>query len=232
VGNAIHAFVERVSQTVAQRIAEGEMPELALNRMERDVPQWSTAIHAMLRSGGLPPAAVDRAAGTVERALLNMLRSKDGRWLLLPHRMATNEAAWRSGTGTDEIRVRLDRSFFAGSKPGAAGEDTLWIVDFKTADRAVAEQDAFLGEERIAYEQQLRAYAAMRLKTLPPETPVMLALFYPLMGRIKWWQYDAEDIPTVAEASDAGARPGATTEEGAELASTPNGKGQFSLFGW
>ncbi|AFL87675.1 ATP-dependent exonuclase V beta subunit, helicase and exonuclease domain-containing [Terriglobus roseus DSM 18391] len=213
VGNAIHAFVERLSQAVAGSIGSGEAANNALGRMEREVPQWSAAIHAMLRSGGLPPAAVERAAGTVERALLNMLRSEDGRWLLLPHRMAANEAAWRSGVSGEEVRVRLDRSFFAGSKPGAAGDDTLWIVDFKTADRAAAEQDAFLAEERVAYEQQLRAYAAIRLQMLPAGTPVMLALFYPLMGRMVSWRYEASEVAS------------------SEVVIVANGTGQFSLFG-
>ncbi|SEC48466.1 UvrD-helicase domain-containing protein [Terriglobus roseus] len=231
VGNAIHAFVERVTQAVAHYIAAGETPESALDHMAREVPQWSTAIHAMLRSGGLPPAAVERAAGTVERALLQMLRSTDGRWLLLQHRMSSNEAAWRSGEGTEMVRVRLDRSFFAGSKPGAAGEDTLWIVDFKTADRAAGEQDLFLAEERITYEQQLRAYAAMRLKTLPADTPIMLALFYPLMGRMISWQFTADDAPTSVEASDVGVSGGAITAEVEEVSTLTNSKGQFSLFG-
>ena len=226
VGNAIHAFAERLSQAVARRIAEGEPPEEVFDRMESDVPQWQPAIRAILRSGGLPPAVVERAAGTVERALLHMLRSKDGRWLLLPHRMASTEAAWRSGEGADELRVRLDRSFFAGSKPGAQGEDTLWIVDFKTGDRTAAEQDAFLAEERINYEPQLRTYAQLRLRMLPPDTPVMLALFYPLMGRMIAWKYEAEDVPAIpAEAISASA------EATGDAVPTFNGKGQFSLFG-
>ena len=28
-----------------------------------------------------------------------------------------------------------------------------------------------------------------RLRTLPPETPVMLALYYPLMDQLDWWSY-------------------------------------------
>jgi ATP-dependent exoDNAse (exonuclease V) beta subunit len=221
VGNAIHAFLERVSEAVAKELVTTHDAEAVLDRVAHDVTQWSGAIHAMLRSGGLPPGAVERAAATVERALLNTLRSEDGRWLLLPHRLAANESAWRSGAGAEGVRVRLDRSFFAGSQPGLSGNDTMWIVDFKTADRASAEQNAFLEEERLTYEQQLRTYATIRLQTLPADTPVMLAMFYPLMGRLIWWKYEANPRP-------AAAGPVACEEE-----DTPafDGKGQFSLFG-
>jgi ATP-dependent exoDNAse (exonuclease V) beta subunit len=226
VGNAIHAFVERLTRDVAQRTLIGEQTEHVMEQLENVVPTWQPAMRATLLSSGLPPAAADRAAHTVERALINMLRTDDGRWLLLPHQAATVESAWRSGAGADEVRVRLDRSFFAGSKPRTAGEDTLWIVDFKTADRAAAEQDAFLQTERATYAQQLRTYAQMRLRTLPAETPIMLALFYPLMGRLISWPYTEADeveasLPNVPLVE-------AEVEEKEPAANT---KGQFRLFG-
>ena len=154
----------------------------------------------MLRSGGLPVTVVERAAATVERALRNLLGSREGRWLRMPHHGAISEAACRSQPGAGG--VRLDRSFFAGSSPLAAGNDTLWIVDFKTGDRDKGDVEAFLREERARYSGQLSAYAEVRLRDLPPGTPVILALYYPLMDRLEWWVYGSEtaaaDVPATA----------------------------------
>jgi hypothetical protein len=220
VGNAIHAFVERISRQIATSVAAGTDAPTVMDQLLEEIPSWVPAVRATLRAGSLPADEVDRASYVVERALKNLLQSQDGRWILLPHRGAEDESAWRSG----DTRVRLDRSFFAGSKPRSAGDDTLWIIDFKTADRAEAEQNAFLQAERTNYAQQLRTYAQMRLRTLPAETPIMLALFYPLMGRLISWRYEpAEEVEAPLLHVPA--------PEAEEQEPPTNTKGQFSLFG-
>lgn len=187
VGSCIHAFTERVGDEFAARLpSDSDAKELAA-ALAGEVPAWQPAIVATLRSGGLPSNVVERAAGTVERALRNLLGSREGRWLLLPHRSAMSEAAWRSQPGAGG--VRLDRSFFAGHAPNASGDDTLWIVDFKTGDRDKGNIEAFLREEREKYSGQLTAYAEVRLRALPTGTPVNLAIYYPLMDRMEWWSY-------------------------------------------
>ncbi|MEK6398614.1 MAG: hypothetical protein V4734_11060, partial [Terriglobus sp.] len=171
-------------------------------------------------AGSLPPSVVERASATVLRALTSTLQSAEGRWILAPHTAATGESAWSSGVFGTETRVRLDRSFFAGPEPLAAGEDTFWIIDFKTGDRTgpnetEATRNAYLQEERATYDAQLRTYAAVRQPTLPPGTPIRLGLFYPLMDRLVWWSYgdtSTEEVSPVKELPSA------------------NDKGQFNLF--
>ncbi|MGI4757854.1 MAG: UvrD-helicase domain-containing protein [Janthinobacterium lividum] len=189
VGSSIHAFLERLAEEYRQRLQTGTSAEDAATGLLRELPTWKPSIFATLRAGGLPPDAAKRASETVSRALRNLLETEDGRWLLLPHPGAASEAAWRSEADAGTLRVRLDRSFFAGPAPHAPGDDTLWIVDFKTADRAANEQDSFLAEERTRYSGQLQTYAEMRLRVLPAGTPVMLALCYPLMSRLIHWTY-------------------------------------------
>ncbi len=203
VGHAIHAFVERL----ANEIARGSQP---------DVTRWGGAVRASLRAGGLPGDVVERATVTVLDALRTMLASEVGRWILQPHRAAATEAAWRSGGLEDSVRVRLDRSFYAGDSPMSDGDDTLWIVDFKTGNRTgtLKQQDAFLAEERAKYEGQLRAYAEVRLRG-GSGFKVMLGLFYPLMGRMISWPYDQALEP-------AGVKADSTPEKVRE---------QMSLFG-
>jgi hypothetical protein len=96
------------------------------------------------------------------------------------------------------------------------GDDTLWIVDFKTGNRTgtLKQQDAFLAEERAKYEGQLRAYAEVRLRG-GSGFKVMLGLFYPLMGRMISWPYDQALEP-------AGVKADSTPEKVRE---------QMSLFG-
>ena len=205
VGNAIHAFLERVAKEVAIKIQAGSDLDQSADLLLKEVPGWAPAIRSMLRAGALPPDAVDRAAGTVERALRNLLSSADGRWLMLPHREAATESAWRSMSTENTTRVRLDRTFFAGSKPRTKENGTLWIVDFKTGDRAESDREAYLADERNRYEGQLRTYAEARLRSLPHDTPVMLALFYPLMGELVYWPYgDGKEVvhsPDVARSN-------------------------------
>ncbi len=198
VGNAIHAFVERLSNTIAARVRFGNDTDEVVQQLHAEVPSWSGAIRASLRAGGLPLDVVERAGITVLDALKNMLATETGRWILEPHRAASTEAAWRSGSLEDSVRVRLDRSFFAGAAPMQPGDDTLWIVDFKTGNRtgAAEQQETFLQEERTKYEGQLRAYAEVRSRSLQPGTPIILGLFYPLMGRLISWPYSAEQTVT------------------------------------
>ncbi len=196
VGNAIHAFVERLIGDVAARLRDGVAESEVFTALREEVLGWSPAVRAVLRAGGLPAAEVGRATETVLEALVNLLGSAELRWLLLPHREAAAESAWRSSEG--DRRVRLDRSFFAGLRPGDAGDGVLWIVDWKTGDTD-RDASAYLVREREKYEGQLNAYAELRLRSLPAGMPVMLALCYPLLGRMIWWRYGeaAEAEPVV-----------------------------------
>lgn len=220
VGSAIHLFVERLSNDLAARVAAGESIASACHLLLGTLHTWQSAIRATLRASSLPPGVVDRASRTVLRALENLLRSKDGRWILTPHASVDNEAAWRTGGAGEERRIRLDRSFFAGPSPHAPGTDTFWIIDFKTGDRtgppdATDSREAFLATERAKYEGQLRTYAQVRSASLPVGTPIMLGLFYPLLDRLLWWRWDpaATAAPQLPDTSPE-----------------PDSAGQFSLF--
>ena len=124
------------------------------------------------------------------RALSSLLNTSEGRWILSPHLAAESEGAWRTMEDTGVHRVRLDRSFFAGPMPQDPGDSTLWIVDFKTSDREPLLQDAFLRKDVELYRAQLEGYGRLRLRALPPGTPVRLALVYPLMQQLVFWSFE------------------------------------------
>jgi ATP-dependent exoDNAse (exonuclease V) beta subunit len=77
----------------------------------------------------------------------------------------------------------------------AAGNDCLWIVDYKTAAYGRgAGLEAFLEEERLKYGPQLESYArAMAADAAGKEMRV--GLYYPLLPKLLWWK------PGMGEAS-------------------------------
>ncbi len=184
LGKTVHAFLEHLSRCIAvsPKPAEAWIAE---------VNSWSPRIRAVLRGDSLRGADVELLTVQTTRALTQTLQDPEGRWLLESHAGAVSEgefAAWDEATETSR-RSRLDRSFFASATPGSSGSGVLWIVDYKTADHSEAGREAFLQREREKYEEQLRAYAKLRMPQLPPGTKIMLALYHPLLPKLTWWQY-------------------------------------------
>lgn len=197
VGNAIHAFVERLAEEVQTAAQAGLAQDVAAQHLLGKLPSWSGAVRAILRSEGLAPSESVRATRTVTRALSNLLSTAEGRWILSPHPAAESEGAWRTPDDAGVRRVRLDRSFFAGREPLSPGDNTLWIVDFKTSDRDAGEREAFLRKDVDLYRSQLEGYGRLRLRALPPGTPVRLALVYPLMKHLVFWPFEEGVNPEV-----------------------------------
>jgi hypothetical protein len=155
-----------------------------------------------LRADGLAHATVNRLAREARTALEDTLRDPDGLWLLAPHAAAASEfalTAWpesHNADGQPAIRptsIRIDRIFRAGAEPHSAGEDFLWIVDYKTtAPHSSASLDDFLAAQRAAYAPQLETYARILTQLphsadRPAPKEVRLALYYPTLPRLLWW---------------------------------------------
>ncbi len=170
VGNAMHALLE----LAAERMAAGA-------DVKAEVPGWSARTAHVLRAGGLAPDAVSRAAATIERGLLRTLGDADGRWVLAAHPQAVSEASLGFAGGS----IRLDRSFLAGAVPGSVGETHLWVVDWKTGTHAEQGLDAYLEGEKAKYRPQLEGYAE---RLASRGLPMRLALYYPLLAKLMWWE--------------------------------------------
>jgi ATP-dependent helicase/nuclease subunit A len=209
-GNVVHAALE----TIATRIAIGSSPEALLS----EIPTWTPRFAALLRADGLPHTTINRLARETREAMENALRDPDGLWLLAPHTAAASElalTAWPKPTPTPEpgpeaqanpgsptsapasvrpISIRIDRIFRAGPEPHTPGEDFLWIVDYKTsAPHSSASLEGFLAAQRATYAPQLETYARILTQLPhPPDRPapkeVRLALYYPTIPHLLWWQ--------------------------------------------
>jgi ATP-dependent helicase/nuclease subunit A len=179
-GNAVHAFLEMT----AARLAGGTSVEALL----QEVVRWTSRIAAVLRVDGLHPSIVERLAPWVKTAVTNMLREDEGRWVLSQHKDASNEFALTAWDGA-RSSVRLDRVFLGGSRPMEAGTDYLWIIDYKTATHGREQLEKFLAEERAKYADQMRVYAQM-MKDRVASGKLRVALHYPMLPKLIWWQPD------------------------------------------
>jgi ATP-dependent helicase/nuclease subunit A len=177
-GNAMHAFVEMLTK----RIADG----VGAEKLLRELAGWTSRIAAVLRGEGLAPAVVDRLAARVKTGLGNILTDVEGLWALGPHEGATSELAL---TSWEERRssVRLDRVFLGGAKPLDAGNDCLWIIDYKTATHGREGVEQFLAEERVKYGEQMEAYARM-MRDRVEAGRLRAGLYYPMLARLVWWE--------------------------------------------
>jgi ATP-dependent helicase/nuclease subunit A len=185
-GNVIHACLDMF----ARRSVEGETPAELLSELRN----WTSRIAALLKADGLPRTIVDQLTGEARATLETALRDPNGAWLLAPHPRAASElavTAWpeSSATAARPASVRIDRVFQAGPEPHIAGEDFLWIVDYKTASHGSKGLNKFLDDQKTAYGPQLEAYA----RILAPARSialdqVRLALYFPTLPRLVWWK--------------------------------------------
>ena len=188
-GNVVHACLETLSDRILNRSAPAAL--LA------ELPSWTPRIAAMLRADGLPRATVERYTRETGAALNNVLRDRDGLWLLAPQSRSASEfaiTAWpqpqnvASQTTLRPASIRIDRVFHAGPEPHAPGEDFLWIVDYKTTAHGPTGLDDFLTAQRTTYGPQLETYARI-LAPARSKSPgeVRLALYFPTIPRLIWW---------------------------------------------
>jgi ATP-dependent exoDNAse (exonuclease V) beta subunit len=192
-GNAVHASLEML----AQRFALGQTQA----QLIAELPEWGPRIAALLRADGLPRATVGLLTHEAVAAIKNVLRDPSGIWLLAPHPGAASEfalIAWPEPHGpsgetmTRAASVRADRIFHAGSEPLAPGEDSLWIVDFKTSNYGSTGLEEFLAKQRATYAPQLEAYARILAPArAKADEDVRLALYFPSLARLVWWKAPA-----------------------------------------
>jgi hypothetical protein len=84
--------------------------------------------------------------------------------------------------------VRVDRLFRAGAEPLAEGDDTWWIVDYKTAHADdLGPLNAML-ELRSIFAPQLESYSAVLRNLHGNDARIRAALYYPRMTLLDWWE--------------------------------------------
>jgi ATP-dependent helicase/nuclease subunit A len=184
LGVVVHALFEELTLGLTERGAD----ELAA-----EAGSWRPRSIALLRHAGLSAAEAETQSVKVVEALKSALEDETGRWILAARNEAETETSWTAWTAPEEGSARLatlrgDRIFRAGAEPQSWDETHLWIVDYKTAQHGAAGLDAFLEEEKKKYRDQLEAYGEVMRHVHGEKLPMRLALYYPLLKRLLWWE--------------------------------------------
>ena len=194
-GTTLHALLERATQLLAAQ------PDTTLHG---DDPRWRKAAAALLHHQGVDRATHGTLVEQVLAAFTAVLNDPAGRWLLAVRRDARSEAAWSTRASGGLLQtLRADRVFLAGPTPlgvstdrtetadSAADRGYLWIVDYKTAaPRAGVVLGDFLAEERERHRPQLERYSAALRHVYGATLPQRLALYYPLLPHLDWWEVE------------------------------------------
>jgi ATP-dependent exoDNAse (exonuclease V) beta subunit len=159
VGSVVHRWL--------QRIAEDELNGWNAARIKSMRESFANELAAR----GVAQAQLAAAAERVTQALANALADPRGRWLLGPQQNARNEYRLTAMIDGERRNLVMDRSF-----TGADGK--RWIVDYKASGHEGTDVEAFLDREQERYRVQLARYA----QALAQGGPVMLGLYFPLLG--------------------------------------------------
>jgi ATP-dependent exoDNAse (exonuclease V) beta subunit len=149
-----------------------------------NLSSWEPRLVAALRNEGIAPGTSQREAPRALTALRNALTDPTGRWILSSHRSAASE---HSIASLDASVLRADRTFVAGSEPFSEGEDSIWIVDFKTTEQGSRSPERFSKDELLKYREQLERYASALRELSPEPRRIVLGLYYPLIPRLLHW---------------------------------------------
>jgi ATP-dependent exoDNAse (exonuclease V) beta subunit len=179
LGNAAHKLLE----------------ELARLRLSLDWSSSLTALEnmrpritAMVRSAGISLAQAQDITSQAFNIARNASRDPFGQWILSPHSEAVSESGWAGIVGGSLQLVRVDRLFRAGLEPLQAGNDALWIIDYKTAHTDSLDAKATLPAFRATYSPQLQAYAGVLRNLYGPQFKLRAGLYFPRMSLFDWWE--------------------------------------------
>ncbi len=179
LGNAVHKLLEELARLRAVHYWED-----ARSKLEESRPR----IIALVRSAGISPA---QANGIVAKAFdyaLRASRHDHGQWVLSPHSEAASESSWAGVVNGNLRLVRVDRLFRAGLAPLQAGNDALWIIDYKTAHADDIDAASALSGFRTAFAPQLQMYADVLRNLHGPDLQLRAGLYYPRMPIFDWWE--------------------------------------------
>jgi ATP-dependent exoDNAse (exonuclease V) beta subunit len=179
LGKAVHALMQQYAQLLATQPDEAARAALA---------QMQPRIAARVRAAGVEPHHAGRIATQALQTVLKAAGDPPAQWILAPHADAANEVRWTGIVDGSLRTVQVDRVFRAGRAPQTVGQDTWWIIDYKTAHEDGLDPAAALPELHRIFAPQIEAYAKV-LRNLRGESSILCGcLYYPRMSLLDWWQ--------------------------------------------
>jgi ATP-dependent exoDNAse (exonuclease V) beta subunit len=161
-----------------------DAPPLQARQMLEQNGYWVAA----LKSAGLADARIRYALNRIRQGLRHIADSQDAAFIFAEHNFAQNECALSAYRDGQVRRYRIDRTFIQELN----GETTRWIIDYKTTVTEQDDIDKFVDEQiRERHLTQLNQYAQL-MSQLDPDTPIELALYFPMLGKFRHWRYIEE----------------------------------------
>lgn len=179
LGSAVHAYFEEMARLRTTLRSDAAREALADARPR---------IVAHIRTTGLPREEAERIAKQALEIAERASRDPVAAWILAPGEDAGSETRWTGVIGASLRTVQVDRVFRAGRAPLADGEETWWIVDFKTAYEKGSDTEKTLLELRPLFRPQLEIYAQVLRNLHGAGARVHAGLYYPRMLRFDWWE--------------------------------------------
>ncbi len=180
LGNTVHNLLEHVARL---------RTTLDWDATRTELEKFRPGILAAIRSTGISATHAGTIASRALEIATQAGNDPTGQWILSPHADAASESGWAGIlSASPQVRqIRIDRLFRAGLQPFAPGDDTLWIIDYKTAHTQI-DNPAGLRTLHAAFAPQLEMYASL-LRTLHPVgTPIRAGLYYPRIPAFDWWE--------------------------------------------
>jgi ATP-dependent exoDNAse (exonuclease V) beta subunit len=179
LGSAVHTLLEELARLRTKLDWEAARSSLA---------GFEPRVAAQVRAVGVDQTQASQIAAEALQLALKASRDPIGSWILSPHASAASEAAWAGVVVGDLRSVRVDRVFRAGPTPGAKGEDSWWIIDYKTAHADNLDPAQALPELRELFAPQLEAYAGLLRNLHGWDASVVVGLYYPRLSLMDWWE--------------------------------------------
>jgi ATP-dependent exoDNAse (exonuclease V) beta subunit len=182
LGRAVHALLQQLAQQLVTETLDAALATLASQRPR---------VAANIRAAGIEPANALRMAAQAIQIAQQAAADPIAQWILAPHSDAQNEIRWAGVVAGNLRTVQVDRVFRAGPRPqispASPGEETWWIIDYKTAHEGGVDPAAALPELRRQFAPQIEAYATVLRNLRGAPIQLCAGLYYPRMSLFDWW---------------------------------------------
>jgi ATP-dependent helicase/nuclease subunit A len=150
------------------------------------LPEKSPILVSQMRASGLGATDAERLVKEALSVATTTLDDPQARWVLDNHASAASETSWTGVLGNEIHTVKPDRVFQAGDAPETEGTD-FWIVDYKTAILAEADDPAKVAKLRAVFAPQLDVYTRMLRQLHGASIKVNVGIYFPGMKFLDWW---------------------------------------------
>lgn len=170
VGIVLHDWLQYVGERVLNLTVDQNLQR-----------RWRTELVALR----VPADRVDHAVKRLIKAVTTIQNDQSAHFLFIKRQEQDNEytlAAFEKGVVN---RYRIDRTF-------VDEHDVRWVLDYKSTDTMNQNIDEFVDEQvATRHKTQLDKYGALMSQL--DQRPIKLAVYFPLLGKLRSWDYSVNE---------------------------------------